>query len=397
MLLCLLVLTRAAGAQSVIAPLPERSVTPAALPGLQPEGEASNIPEETPLLQWGPVALHPHLLYRLVYGSGIQTAPGHPAKSVIHEVSPGLLCAVGSHWTNDYTPTWTFYSNHRLRDTLDHAEKLTGANAYEDWAFGLSQSYLSSSAPLVETGRQTAQESYSTDINATHQFSTEMSLELAASQNLRFTDKFANTREWSTMNWLNYQFWPRLGAAIGAGVGYVDVDVGTDQNFEQCQGRVNWLATDKISFQVHGGVEDRHFIGANTSDLINPILGGAIQYQPFETTTLILNADHVVTTSFFTNQVAESTSVTATLDQRLLERLTLSVGGGYHIVRYVASANGAAGGRQDDHYTLGIRLSTTFLQRGTIAALYHLSNNSSNRAGFGYSSNQFALEIGYRY
>jgi hypothetical protein len=405
-LLCLLVLICVAQAQEVIAPPPENTVTPPALQQvqtdrvgvIQPAGAAPGAPQRTQPLQWGPVSIEPSLLYRFLYGTGIQSSPGQSQSTAIHEVAPELALGLGSHWVLDYTPTWTFYSNHQFRDTLDHAVRLAGGTTHGDWVLGLSQGYARTDQPLIETGQQTSLETYSTAVNASYHFSRAMLLELGASQNLTFADKFTNTREWSTSDWLTYQFWPRFDAGIGAGVGYDDVSVGNNSVFEQFQGRINWRAADKISFQIHGGVEERQFQGSGSGgDLINPIFGGSLQYQPFETTTLSLSADHGVSTSLFTNQVAESTDFSGNLNQRLLKRLNLSLGGGYHIVRYVASANGVSAGRNDDYYSFNVRLSSAFLKRGTVAAFYQFSDNSSNRAGFGYSSSQVGIEVGYRY
>jgi len=405
MLLSLLALARAAEAQEVINPPPQPSVTPPSLqqiqPGkmgvIQPAETAQSVPEATQPFQWGPMNLKPHLLYRFLYGNGIQSSPGQPLTTAIHEIAPGLLLGVGGHWTLDYTPTWTFYSNHQFRDTLDHAVVLTGGTAYGDWVLGLSQSYVSSDQPLIETGGQTAQETYSTALNASYRFGRAMSVDLAVNQNFTFTEKFTNSREWSTMDWLNYQLWPRFDIGIGVGGGYVDVSPGTDMTYEQYQGRVNWRATDKISFQVRGGLEDRQFLDAGTGDLINPLYGATVQYQPFEATTLSLSANRAVSTSPFQNEVTENTDLSGSLNQRLLERFNLSLGAGYHTGKYIVSAAGFPAGRKDEYYSFNARLSTTFLKRGTIAATYQFSNNSSSVAGYGYSSNQFGLEVGYRY
>jgi hypothetical protein len=414
MLLCLVAFTRAADAQEVISPPPQSPVVPPALQQVEagnmkvlPPNEAvPGVPEATPF-EWGPVTLRPHFLYQFLYGNGIQSSPGQPQMTMIHEISPGISFGLGSQWTLDYTPTWSLYSNRAFRDTLDHSVALNGATAYGDWVLGLSQSYVSSDQPLIETGGQTAQETYSTAITASYRFGRAMSVDLAVNQNFAFTEGstntreftggLTNTREWSTMDWLNYQFWPRFDIGIGVGGGYDDVSVGTDMTFEQYQGRINWRATDKISLQVHGGLEDRQFLDAGTGDLINPIFGASVQYQPSEVTALSLSANRTVSTSPFQNQVTENTDLSGSLNQRLLERLYLSLGGGYHTVTYVASANGVSAGREDRYYSFNARLSTAFLKRGTIAATYQFSNNSSSVAGYGYSSNQFGLEIGYRY
>lgn len=404
MLIGFLALTGSAGAQEVIAPRTEPPTLPPVLEEVETNkmsviSPAQSVPPVVPEspFQYGPLTLRPHFLYRFLYGSGIQSSPGQPQASITHNISPGLLLAIGSHWTLDYTPTWTVYSNHHFHDTLDHTVELIGGTTYEDWVLGLSQSYTRSSSPLVETGRQTDEETYSTALNASYRFGQQMSLDLGGNQDFRFTQQLADSRQWSTMDWLNYRFWPRLEAALGLGLGYVDVSPGVDQTYEQYQARIDWRATDKVSLHVHGGVEDRQFLAAGERELINPIFGASLQYQPFDVTRVSLNVDRTVSTSPFTNQVTETTSVSGTLNQRLLENFYLNLLGEYRFVTYTAAANGVLAGRRDDYYSVTVRLSTTFLKRGTAATFYQYSGNSSNRGGFGYTSSQVGLELGYRY
>ena len=389
-------------------PRPELSVTPPALQPSQtnemevftPAGAApGNVLENAPI-RWGPIGLRPHIYYRFLDGSGIPASEGKHVDTTIQEISPGLLFSLGSHWTLNYTPTWSFYSNRQFRNTLDHGVGLTGGTTYEDWVFGLSQGYSSSSAPLVETGTQTEQESYSTAISASCLLNSKMSLDLAVNQNLTSAAQFESSREWSTLDWLNYQFWARLNAALGLGFGYIDVDTGPDMTYERFQGRVNWRATDKLSFQIHGGLEDRQFLGGG-SDQLNPIVGTVIQYQPFETTKLSLNVDRVVAVSLLTasssqNQITETTSVAGDLNQRLLEKFYLDLGGGYHTVKYVTSG-GAATDRKDNFYAFNVRLSCALLKRGTAAVFYQISDNSSSEPGFTFTSRQLGFELGYQY
>jgi hypothetical protein len=385
-------------------PRPEFSLTPPALQEGQanqmevfsPPGAAPGDQHDKPPFEWGPVSLRPHLYYRFLDGSGIPTAGSNHVSTTIQEISPGLLFGIGNHWALDYTPTWSFYSNKQFRNTLDHNVTLTGGAAYEDWVFGLSQNYSSSSEPLVETGTQTDLEIYSTAINASRRLNSRMSLDLAINQNFTFATQFESFREWSTLDWLNYQFWPRLDVAIGVGLGYDDVETGSDMTYEQFQGRIRWRATDKISFQLHVGLEDRQFLSGGAGDLVSPVFGAAIQYQPFETTTFSLSADRAVTASLLPNQAAESTSINCNLNQRFLKRLNLGLGGAYNTTTYVDSSN-ASTDRTDDYYSFNVRLSCSFLKRGTAAVFYQKSDNSSTAPGYTFLSSQAGLEIGYRY
>lgn len=400
---CLLALARAAEAQEVLAPPPQVPVVPPAQQQFQ-TNQVGFIPAATlppapmPLLQWGPVDLRVHADYQLSYGNGIQSTPGHGVVTVINEISPGLLFDIGRHWSLDYTPTWRFYSSKLLQDTLDHSVRLAGWAAYEDWVLGLSQTYVTSSAPLVETGTQTFEETYSTALTASYLFNSKVSADLAVNQNLVNDQTFASYREWSTMDWLNYQLWPRLSVSAGAGFGYVNLSVGTDMTHEDYQGRVSWRATDKLSFQANAGLEDRQFLGGGAPDLITPIFGLSLVYQPVEVTTFTLGASRVVSSSYFQNLVTENTGVNVGLSQRLFKKVSLGVGGAYARASYIATASGAIfPGRVDDYYSFNARLSSIFLKRGTIAVFYQYTDNSSSQAGFTFSSNQVGLEIGYKF
>ncbi len=403
--ICVLGFGRVAGAQPVLAQPPETPITPAAVQELQTnqigfippmETGANALPENQPF-KWGEITLRPHLSYRVLYGDGIQSTPGQQKTTVVQEISPGLLFELGRHWTLDYTPTWRLYSSDQFRDGLDHNVILTGGTAYEDWILGVSQSYAATSAPLIETGTQTDQEIYATALTASYRFNSKMSVDLAVNQNFLLAQQFNSSREWSTMDYFNYQFWPRLDVAVGAGFGYVAVSTGPNMTYEQYQGRISWRATDKVSLQVHGGLEDRQFLSGGAPDLINPVFGASVQYQPFVNTTLSLNASRAVTASYFQSQVTENTSLTLNLNQRLFKKLNLNLSGGYNMTTYISSLTGAEAGRTDNNYSFNARLSIPFLKRGTAAVFYQYNDNSSSAPGFAFSSSQIGLEVGFRY
>lgn len=425
-LICLGAGLGAAGAQSVImsAPQPPYSTVP---PGMQqyetnqmqvftPADTAPAMGEEKQPLKWKFITLHPHVYYNFVSSSGVEAAPGQQNRTVVQQVSPGMLFNLGDYWTLDYTPTLTYYSDSNFHDTLAHSVTLAGGKAYGDWLFNLSQGYASSDAPLVQTGGQTGQETYSTALSAIYQINSRLALSLGANQSLNYVDSSgavtnapSASRTWSTMDWLNYEFWPRLNAGAGAGLGYINEVGGTDMIYEQYQGQVNWRATDKISFQLSGGLEDEQFLGSSgAGDLVTPIFNAAIQYQPFDQTRLTLSASRSVSSSYYyVNQVSETTQVAAGLNQRLLGELYLDVGGGYARAKYVSSVPLAGVARADDYYTFNTSLTCPILKYGTLSVFYNYSHNASNQSGFlgplstssayAFSSSQVGFSVSLRY
>lgn len=403
-LLCLLGFASAGKAQQVLSAPPSYSLTPPAVQAEQNErmgtlspGANFSLPGPSDLLEWGPVNVRPHLTYQALYGDGIQSTPGQQSKTFIQQFAPGVTFGLGSHWNLDYTPTLIYYSSKQFHDSLDQSVTLTGGTAYEDWIIGVTQSYASSSDPLVETGAQTSTEIYVTALSASYRINSVMSLDLGVNQNFNSAEQLTSSRTWSTMDYLNYQFWPRLNVGVGAGFEYDNVSVGPDMTAEQFQVRVSWRALDKLSLVVHGGGEDRQFLGGGVSDTISPVFGVALSYQPFEFTSLSLSADRSISPSYFQSQAAETSTVGVNLTQRLLKKFTLIVGGGYTQVSYLASAANVVSGRMDDYYSFNTRVNWEFLKRASAAVSYQYSVNTSTAAGFTFNSSQVGLELGYRF
>ena len=375
----------------------------------QPAGEpaGNTLPQ---IFQYGEIQVRPHMDYQLLYGTGIQSAPGNQQETVIQELAPGFVVDLGPRWAVDYTPTIRFYSSKQFQDGVDHSVTLTGGVTYEAWSFGLSHSTQISSAPTVETGSQTDQSTHTTTLTASRALDSNTSVDFALNQNISLVSGLEDSYDWNTLDWVNYKFWPRLNAGIGVGGGYVLVD-GTsqingtnnlDQTYEELEARVNWRVTDKISFQVNGGFEDRQFATAGSGDSLSPIFGASIQYQPFQATQISLNASRTVSSSdyYLAAQQTETTLVSLGVNQRLLRKFTLAASVAYSEMDYSTPADGASANlanRTDDMVSFNTRLSHPFLKRGTWSVFYQYSENSSTQPGFGFQSNQTGLEISYSY
>jgi hypothetical protein len=415
-LFCFIPIHRMMAQDALYAP-PAEPATPAAVRERQAQDPmqvfAPTTAAATPF-QWGQVSLHPHFLYRFSYGSGIQSSPGNQHNTIVQQVSPGMLFNLGSHWTVDYTPTFNFYSEGGFDNTVDHHVQLGWGTTYENWFLNGSQGVAITSDPNTETGSQTDRQNYSTALGASHQLNDFWSLDLGLNQALDYVSgnngsanlqqNLGNSRSWSTMDWMNYQFWPRLNAGLGLGGGYTQQDNSPDSVNEQYQARVNWRATDKISFAVGGGLHVQQYLSGGASDLMTPIFNGSIQYQMFDQTRWSVSASRTVSPSSFQSQSTENTGVTLGLNQRLLGKLNLNLSGGYANTKYVASTTGQNTDRSDDTYSFNARLACPFLKRGSFAVFYHYAENSSAQNGFatgtsafGYTTSQVGCEIGWRY
>jgi len=405
-----LAIPAAANAQQVIAPPPPEftarpPVDPLAGPGAeaQPDAITSALGAGEGALQWVVTHLHPHILYRFLYGDGIQALPGVQVKTAIHELYPGVSLNIGKQLNVAYTPVIRVYSSEALEDTFDQAVSLGWHTIYRDWSFALNSNYSLTSQPLVETGAQTETESIATGANAVWAMNQSMALELGLMHNLQLLSgevegqRLNDYQTFSTMDWLNYTFAPGLSAAIGVGGGYDDVSAGTDMTFEQVRARVSWRVQRRLNLVASGGAESRQFLDSEAQDNIAPVYSGSAVYQLFEPTRVFVSGAHTISPSYFADELSEATEVSAGIQQRLFGKLVLNLSAGYRLTSYATTAGNLQVTREDESTFVNGRLSTVLFKRASIALLYQWSENTSDEAQYQYHSNQIGFEIGYRF
>ncbi len=408
----LLAVQRVAGESVIMGPPPVNTAPPAAqeeaasnpMNVFVPSGVNNGNASEP--FQYGPVTLHPHVSYSFGYGTGIAAGKNNGQDTIIQQLSPGLTVDLGRQWSLDYTPTMVFYSSRQLQDGVNHAASLNGGANYEDWQFSLMQSLSSSDSPTTETAAQTSQQNYTTALGANYVFNDKMSADFGVNQFFNLVENYQDSYNWSTMEWLSYAFAPRLNAGLGAGGGYTITENNSSMGRnnpdiinEQFQARINWRATDKISFQVSAGFEDQQFLASGYSDSLNPIFSASVQYQPFKVTQISLAASRTVSSSdyYIIAQSTEITSVNLSLNQRVLVKYNLNLGVGYIKTDYTSTFGPVGDVRSDDTYSFNASFGRDFLKRGNWAITYQYLDNSSGAAGYGQRSNQIGFQIGYRY
>lgn len=403
--LCMLASSSAALAQSVLTPPPpEFSPQLPLAPGITDPGAAeAGVAGETlaagqSALEWGIARLRPRVYYRLSYGNNLPYAPGGQEKSVIQELSPGISIRLGEKWGIDYTPTFRFYASDKFQNTWENRVVFAGGTTYEDWAFGFSQSYANTDQPEYETAAQTQQDNFDTAISALHQLNSKLSLDLGLNQSIRLAPEYVDSYQWSTLDYLNYRYSPDLSFGIGPGFGYIMMSEGFDIMFEQIMGQVTWTPGPKLNLHLNVGGDFRQFVDSGLSTAINPTYGVSLNYQLFETTRLSLGGSRTMAASYYSSQLQENSSVTAGVSQRLLKKLTLGVSGGYRLTSYISATENLDESRQDDGWNFQTRLSTALLNnRVTAAIFYRWNDNTSDAAGYGYSTTEVGLELGYRF
>ena len=402
--LTILVLSAArALGQDIVSPAPQADLVPVAL---QQARAAENVVTsaavppanpQMPLAQWGPTILRASLSYRLLYGDGLPAITGQHFTTAIHDFSPNVTLDLGAHWSGNYAPTWVVYSNRAFKDTFDQSARLAGWGAINDWVLNFSSNYSVSSSPSVEIAAQTKQTSLSSTFSANYTLNSALALQLTAQEMYQSAENYVSSHDWATTDWINYLFAPRSQVGLGLGLGYVEVSHGANMGYYQPQAQVTWALSDKITVATHGGAEIRQIAGSSGNHYTNPIYGAEFRYQPIETTQLSIGANRVVGTSYFENQITRTTGWNASVQQRLLKNFYLRSTFSRGRTAYLDAASGTGATRSDNTRGFDVRLSTVLFQRCPVAVFFQSLHNSTNAAGFGLSSRQIGVEIGFNF
>lgn len=363
-----------------------------------PDASSSDIlsgPEtETSSFELGQIRLRPQLNLRYMQVNGLPTGIGANTDSSVFTFAPGITAELGSKWIIHYSPTWTNYSASSINDSTSHSASVAGATKVNDWTFGFSESFQSSQDILAETATQTKQHNWSTNLTASRKVGQRSMYDGDLSLDERYGDDFPDSKTWSTEHWLRSQVTPKLNAGLGFNLTKTDFSSRDDMRSEEFMGSIRWQTTRKIDLSVQGGLESRHFDTAGVGTLRSPTMQITLGYRPFEQTRFTLASTRAVSNSFFSNQVTRNTGWSASLNQRLLEKLNLSMSYSDQTSDYKSFATVTLPEvRSDKFKSFNASLGIMLLKRWTLAAVYQSNKNTSSQGGFGFSTTQYGVEL----
>jgi hypothetical protein len=363
------------------------------------------------LWQSGEVAIHAQVNETVTYGNGLEFTPGSQASTLVSQFSPGVVLQAGGHWLLNFTPTIVAYSSDKFHDTVNEMENLTGSTTYEDWRFGLSQSYTKISQPLVETGEQTSSELVDVLLNASRSLSSDFSMSMSADMNYRTTEGFNNVEGWTGAATLSYSPVTQLSFNLNLSGGYDFISDSSDLIFESVQGGLTFRPRNRLKLTLSAGGEELQFVHPHAPSLFSPVFSAAISYQATASTLLTLNAGETVSPSFYANEVVTETSLAVMIQQQLSRKFALSLAGNYTTVPFTSVEPGAPPPyflgapttttlvtvRDDTTESLTARLSYIITHRLSSSIFYTLSQNASGNANFNYTSLQEGITLSYYY
>jgi hypothetical protein len=380
------------------------------MPGIPQASQSSQVAGSPPItypsgpstpatpFTYGSVELHPDLSYDVSYETGLQSAPGKTSDSTIQTLSAAMIIQGGTVWNLSYTPKWVLYSSTLFKDAFDQDARLGANFSYQDWDVQVSQSYDKTSDPLVETGRQTAQQSYGTAIKGLYGGGlAQPSIEVAFDQSVRFASLAPTVYDWNSQDWVHFPISPQWDVAVGPGGGFTHEDPGFDMVYARPEAQLIWQPGQKFSLNAQGGIQETEFLVTPRSRNDTAIFSTNLVYRPWETTTATIGMNRQVSPSYEADQIGESTMATIALEQRLLGHFFISLEAGTGKTDYLSASQAASTVRGDTTDSLQASLSTVLFSRLNLELSLSRLRNSSDIKGYGFTTYQYGFDVSLKF
>jgi hypothetical protein len=292
-----------------------------------------------------------------------------------------------------YSPIATIFTSHSSENVLDHDARFKVKWALPYLALSLRSHFLQLTGPNVDIGTRVTSTIFNTEISALYDYSDRTSLESVFSGETRSYDVGLSSREWINHDWLNYQYSPKTTIGLGAKFGYLQVETGPGQRYEQMLARVAYKITEKISVVANGGVEFRQVTGDGNPT--NPVFGLEVDYKPFPHTEVMISGlrqtENSAGVSF---QNILSTSANFRARQRFLQRFYVGLEASYANYSYneIGGAISSGPQRTDNSFSVRPNVRMELTKNASIELSYQYRRDRSTFSRFSFVDNQLFLQ-----
>ncbi len=362
-----------------------------------------------------------HLSIRGVYDDNINLDRTNQISDFYTSIEPSITLGFGdidqrteNYLRLDYIPAFFIFANHDENNSIQHVFRLEGQYRFSRLTLNFSQMIqimdgvdiqgqdsgggLDQQVNLDVAGR-TRFNVYTSHLNAAYYLTGKTFLSSGVDFTANDYKSLISSEEFSANIFLNYNYSSKLVVGLGGTFGYQQVDdPKPDQNFQQINLRVSYQATGKLDFAASVGVEFRHFDGGLVGEHVSPVYEIAANYTPFDGTKITLSANRRNEASaVLAAQDYAVTNITLGIQQRLFQRIFLSVNGGYEKSDYFSTIINGGGRREDDYFFVQPSIAVSLTRFWTIGAYYLHRENSSSFNTFDFTNNQVGVRSTFEF
>jgi hypothetical protein len=298
-----------------------------------------------------------------------------------------------SYFFASYAPRQTWYLDHPDENSLEHDAALVGVLWKGKLKLGIETRFQTLSGPDIDVGSRTDRSLFTGEVVAAYELTGKIGIEAGfRSEIVEYQDAFSSSRNWTNQDYLTYQISPKVRVGLGVGLGYLESENGAAQVYEQALTRVQFQASEKLSFTGVLGAEARQISGGD--ETVEPIFTLGVIYRPRERTSLILEARRQTYSSGSrANENNTVTAVSTEVRQQVFQRIDLALAAGVSTSDYQAYSGENDVEREDTlvYVRPSLGLSVTRFSRCELS--YEFRDNDSSLEAVSFSENVASLEL----
>ena len=294
----------------------------------------------------------------------------------------------------DYNPSYHYFTDHSDESSFEQDVRVEGRYAFAKLTLSASARFETLNIADTDIGDRVKMRRFQGRIGADYAITDRTTIEAGFEQYIRdYSGDRNDITEYRASGWIDYQAMPKTNIALGYTHGWVDVDNGSSQAFDQVQLRVVWKATEKLGARMSGGVEWRGI--DNRDDSTNATFAVGLIYKPFDATSIFLNGFRKTTTSASGfNEPYTSTGFDARVVQRFSEKYFVTAAGGFQSADYDENLIGGFS-RKDDYQWGRLSLGWDVNKWLTTMLAYEYRNNDSNLSNRSFEDHLVYLQFSF--
>lgn len=296
-----------------------------------------------------------------------------------------------------YAGSASFFVENSGEDSFDHDALVAGRFESTKLTLGLRLRFQTLSGADIDIGDRVDRTVFTAAVTSSYKFSEKTSFDLNFYNTTQDYTAQIDWTEWMAETWLNYQIFPKTRISVGTRFGFTDIKEGSSQTFEQAVARISYYATSKLAFNVDGGVEWRQD-DAGGGDELFTVFGATAAYAPFDGTVISLNGFRRNTASAsLINETITATGVNARVRQRFLQRVYLTLEGGFQNSKYGSALVVDGPRREDDTVYLKPSISFDITKNFSAESAYQYQKNDSSFRENTFTENLFTLQLNLQF
>ena len=358
--------------------------------------ESINDFSERPVYLTGNWSVNPHLSIGFIYDGNIFLRHQNVQGDFITRFAPGVTMRLGNtesmfYLVADYTAGVDWYMTHSSQTTVDQDATATLQWNLPKTTITMRLGIFDDTGQDIDVTDRVRQTQYYAGATAHYAYGEKTSLDVSSDYTRSdFGHGLISSSQVEGQTFLNYEYSPQTQLGAGATMGYVWVPGGVDQEFEQANLRATYKATGKLTVIGEVGAEFRQYSGGE-GQTVTPVfnLEGAWAVREGTEIDLTLQRE-IFASAILQDQDYTSTSVDLTIRQRIGDRVTALLTGGYVNAVYSAAATGVTGSRVDNFYYIRPAIQWQALKWLSVGIFYQFSEDISH----GATSDSFTWDRG---